>query len=280
MEQSGNSLTQRRLPPLKSLFAYLGLMVGVVAVYGVLRFLLLRNIVSLVWDLYVDEIIFFLIPLVLVLLLFRLDVRSSLQLRRVPRDSLPGFAAAGFILVVFQVFLLALASRFVPNIARYLDLNSYFGHEAFAETVLALPLVGQFWVVCIVPAVVEELVFRGYVQTTLVARMGIQRGIWATAIIFAFVHLGMLRIPFDLLVSYIMGYLVIRYRSVWPAVVFHFTNNLVNLAVLNLLPDDGAEKLSTISLVLMAGAVAYLGWQIVKFLQRASSELKAEAAAV
>ncbi len=66
----------------------------------------------------------------------------------------------------------------------------------------------------------------------------------------------------------------------WPAVVFHFTNNLVNLAVLNFLPDDGPEKLSAISLVLMGGAVVYIGWQIVKFLQRASAELKAEGAVV
>lgn len=278
MERNAVSFMGERPPPVKSLFVYMGLMIGVVVFYGVLRLFLLRDVVSLALDLYIDEIIFFFVPLVLVLLLFRLDTQSCLQLRSVSWDSLPGFAAAGFVLVVFQVFMLALASRLVPDIARYLDINSYYGHEAFAETVLALPLAGQLWVVCIVPALVEELVFRGYVQTTLVGRLGIQRGIWATAFLFAFVHLGMLRVPFDLLVSYIMGYLVIRYRSVWPAVVFHFTNNLVNLAVLNLLPNTGAEKLSAISLVLMGGAVVYLGWQIVRFLQRASADLKAEAA--
>jgi membrane protease YdiL (CAAX protease family) len=90
----------------------------------------------------------------------------------------------------------------------------------------------------------------------------------------------MLRVPFDLLVSYIMGYFVIRYRSVWPAVVFHFTNNLVNLVILNVLPSDGLQHFSSLSLALMAGTVVYLGWQIVRFLQRASAELRAEAAVV
>jgi membrane protease YdiL (CAAX protease family) len=255
-------------------------MVGVVVTYSAVRLLFLPGIITLTWDLYLDEIILFFIPLVLVLLFYRLDIQGSLQLRSIDLGSLPGFALAGFVVVLFQIFLLAIASRFVPDIARYLDINSYFGHDVFAEAVVSLPLVGQFWVVCIVPALIEELVFRGYVQTTLVGRLGIQRGIWATGFLFALVHLGMLRVPFDLLVSYIMGYFVIRYRSVWPAVVFHFTNNLVNLVILNVLPSDGLQHFSSLSLALMAGTVVYLGWQIVRFLQRASAELRAEAAVV
>jgi len=165
----------------------------------------------------------------------------------------------------------------VPEIVRYIDLNSYFGYETFTKTILSLPVAGQIWVVCIAPALVEELLFRGYVQSTLVGRLGARRGIWITAALFAFVHLGILRVPFDLLVSYIMGYIVIRYRSVWPAVVFHFANNSVNLLVLNLLPGYDTERLSAVSLALMAAAVAYMGWQIVRFLRRASAELRAEA---
>lgn len=278
MEVSTVTFAKDQAPPIKSLFVYIGLMVSVAVLYAVLRVLLLQGFFSLALDLYVDELVFFFVPLVLVLVVFRLDIVSSLKLRGVAWGGVPGFAAAGFILVVFQLFLLALASHFVPDIARYLDVNSYYGHEVFAEVVLGLPLAGQLWVVCIVPAVVEELVFRGFVQTTLIGRLGIRRGIWATAFLFALVHLGMLRVPFDLLVSYIMGYMVVRYRSVWPAVVFHFTNNVVNLVVLNLFPKSDGVELSTLSLALMAGAVVYIGWQIVKFLSRASSELQAETA--
>lgn len=277
MDTTEVSRVGRDAPPVRSLFAYIGLMVGVTLLYLALRVVLFQGKVSLTTDLYVDEMVFFFIPLLLVLLAFRLNAQDVLRLRSVPWDSVPGFALAGFVLVVFQVFILAIASSFFPGIARYLDINSYFGHEVFAEAVLRLPIAGQLWVVCIVPAVVEELVFRGFVQTTLVGRLGIQRGIWATAFIFALIHLGMLRVPFDLLVSYIMGYLVIRYGSVWPAVVFHFTNNLVNLIILNLLPGQDASQLSYLSLALMLVGVAYLGWQIVKFLRRASAELKAEA---
>jgi len=263
-------------PPLKSLFVYFFLIIMVGAIYLALRFKVFVGL-PLEWDLYMDEIIFFLIPLGLVMLFFRLDVWGTLQLRRVAWSSLPLFGAAGCVLVAFQVFILALASRFVPEIVRYIDLNSYLGYETFTKTILALPVAGQIWVVCIAPALVEELLFRGYVQSTLVGRLGARRGIWITGALFALVHLGILRIPFDLLVSYIMGYIVIRYRSVWPAVVFHFANNLVNLLVLNLIPGFDTERLSAVSLALMAAAVAYMGWQIMRFLHRASAELKAEA---
>ncbi|MFQ5893460.1 MAG: lysostaphin resistance A-like protein [Nitrospinota bacterium] len=265
-------------PPVRSLFAYVVLAIVVAVLYLTVRLVVLKRTFSLVWDLYLDEFIFFFVPLMIVMFIWRLDTRSILQLRRVAWRHLPVFAGAGFVLVAFQVFLLALASRVVPDIARYLDLNSYFGYESITKTILALPWAGQLWVVGLAPALIEELLFRGYIQTTLVGRLGVQRGIWVTAALFALVHLGMLRIPFDLIVSYIMGYMVVRYRSVWPAVVFHLTNNVVNLAVLNFLPGFDTEQLSGVSLVLMAVAVAYMGWKIVRFLLQASAELRVEAA--
>jgi membrane protease YdiL (CAAX protease family) len=277
MEEGIKSFPRGESPPLWSLLVYMGLVVVVAGVYLALRVFMIRAAVPLVVDLYVDEIIFFFLPLLLVLLIFRLPAKSTLQLRSVSWKTLPLFVSAGFVLVVFQVFLLAVGSRFVPDIARYLDLNTYFGYGTFAKTLLALPLAGQVWVVCLAPAFVEELVFRGYVQATLVGRMGVHRGVLATGVLFALVHLGMLRVPFDILVSYIMGYMVIRYGSIWPAVVFHFTNNLVNLIVLNVLPNYETQQLSLVSVVLMSGALIYLGWQIGKFLLRVSSELKAGA---
>ena len=116
-------------PPLKSLFVYFFLIIMVGAIYLALRFKVFVGL-PLEWDLYMDEIIFFLIPLGLVMLFFRLDVRGTLQLRRVAWSSLPLFGAAGCVLVAFQVFILALASRFVPEIVRYIDLNSYLGEES------------------------------------------------------------------------------------------------------------------------------------------------------
>lgn len=278
MELQATLKPGEQAPPVRSLFAYFLLMIVVSAVYLGVRVMVLRAAGPLAWDLYLSEVVFFFIPLVLVLLLYRLDFRRTLQLRPVAWRRLPLFAVAGGVLVAFQVFLLALGSRLVPDIVRYIDLNNYLGNGTFTKTLLVLPVAGQVWVACVAPAFVEELLFRGFVQTTLVGRLGPQRGILATGALFALVHLGMLRVPFDILVSYIMGYLVIRHRSVWPAVVFHLTVNAVNLAVITLIPGYDTEQLSAASLALMGAAIVYLGWKIVRMLQRASAELRAEEA--
>ena len=131
---------------MRSLFVYFLLMIVVSAMYLGMRVMVLRAAGPLAWDLYLSEVVFFFIPLVLVLLLYRLDFRGTLQLRPVAWRRLPLFAAAGGVLVAFQVFLLALGSRLVPDIVRYVDLNNYLGNGTFTKTLLVLPMAGQVWV--------------------------------------------------------------------------------------------------------------------------------------
>jgi membrane protease YdiL (CAAX protease family) len=89
---------------------------------------------------------------------------------------------------------------------------------------------GWGWVVlliCVQPAVVEELAFRGIIHTSLREVMKPFDAILVTAVAFSIIHwvLAML-VPLFLLGMY-LGWLRHRSESLWPAMVGHFCHNLL-----------------------------------------------------
>ncbi len=92
----------------------------------------------------------------------------------------------------------------------------------------------------LLPAVSEELTFRGVLQSlfnspapndiltpqkTLSVRT--KTGIWATAIIFSFVHFQFYGFVPRMLMGAMFGYMVAWTRSLWVPMLMHFTNNVV-----------------------------------------------------
>ena len=82
------------------------------------------------------------------------------------------------------------------------------------------------FVVAVVPAIAEELLFRGLIQRSFERGLGATRGVVLTAVIFAMYHLN----PFSLLplvgLGLYLGFLVHRSNSIWTSVAAHFYNNL------------------------------------------------------
>lgn len=76
----------------------------------------------------------------------------------------------------------------------------------------------------------EELFFRGYVQTRLVARFGRVAGIVATALLFAIMHIDPMQASFALAIGLAAGWMRDRSGSIRPALVAHLGNNLLYVA--------------------------------------------------
>jgi uncharacterized protein len=88
---------------------------------------------------------------------------------------------------------------------------------------LGLPF--MLFALAIVPAICEEVLFRGYVQRKAERRFGIATAIILTGVIFGLYHLRFTQlIPLSVLGIYI-GYVLWRTGSIWPAIVVHFANN-------------------------------------------------------
>lgn len=96
--------------------------------------------------------------------------------------------------------------------------------EMLEPTVTSLIL--NIFVVAVLPALLEEMVYRGFILQTL-RRYGDGMAILVSAILFGLMHGNILQIPFAFLLGLVMGFLVVQTGNIWLAVALHFTNNTV-----------------------------------------------------
>jgi membrane protease YdiL (CAAX protease family) len=87
--------------------------------------------------------------------------------------------------------------------------------------------------VVVLAGVVEEMLFRGFLQTALERGGRAAKAVAVSAAVFAILHFNpwwMLQI-FGL--GIVLGVMAWRSRSIWPGVVIHMTNNAVSLVFIN-----------------------------------------------
>jgi len=95
-------------------------------------------------------------------------------------------------------------------------------------------------VIALIPAFVEELLFRGLVQRSFENGLGPMKGAVLTGIIFGAYHLNPFAfIPLAALGIY-LGFLTMRANSIWVSVVVHFFNNATASLAMYLHYDDDA----------------------------------------
>ncbi|MCI0340753.1 MAG: CPBP family intramembrane metalloprotease [Planctomycetales bacterium] len=79
--------------------------------------------------------------------------------------------------------------------------------------------------VAVEPAVFEEIAFRGVIQGGLARAFGRREALWASAILFAVIHLNPVTLPFLLLLGLYMGLLREKTGSLYPGMLAHFGHN-------------------------------------------------------
>jgi membrane protease YdiL (CAAX protease family) len=92
----------------------------------------------------------------------------------------------------------------------------------------------------IVPALCEELVFRGFVQRVLRSRLSVAWSVGITSVLFSAFHLDLVGFPSRLLIGISLGLALERTGSLRLPMVMHATHNLFTMLVM---PWDVAEAL-------------------------------------
>ncbi|UTW57868.1 CPBP family intramembrane metalloprotease [Kordiimonas sp. SCSIO 12603] len=80
-------------------------------------------------------------------------------------------------------------------------------------------------VVTVLGPIVEELIFRGYLQTALIKQTSPIIGIAASSVIFGAVHFNLSILPVLVFIGFALGYLYHKTGSIWPSIAFHILNN-------------------------------------------------------
>lgn len=116
-----------------------------------------------------------------------------------------------------------------------------------------LSVISSILLICVVPAVTEEWLFRGALLNSW-RDLGRRRAIWLTAALFTLMHTQPISIPSFLFLAYIMGAMAYDSRSVYPAMIVHFMNNLISL-IISSLP---ASALDAVPISTEAYLISYL----------------------
>ena len=103
----------------------------------------------------------------------------------------------------------------------------------FMQTTSATGLISNILVMALLPAISEELTFRGLMLNLFAGKAqhsaGSQRtphaAIWAVAFIFALVHMQFYGFIPRMLIGALLGYMLYSTGSLWIPVIMHFTNN-------------------------------------------------------
>lgn len=100
------------------------------------------------------------------------------------------------------------------------------------EIYFALPYLdaGYSWwvvilVVCVQPAVIEELLFRGLLYDALGTILNTAEVVAVTALLFMMIHFAVASFPHLLLVGFALGGLRAATGSIWPCMTLHFVHN-------------------------------------------------------
>ena len=130
-------------------------------------------------------------------------------------------------------------------------------------------------IVAIVPAIGEELLFRGVLQKIMIAwTKNPHTGIWITAFLFSALHMQFFGFFPRMLLGALFGYLFLWSKSLWLPILGHFINNGSVVLASYFYPEmientdvtvfgEGNESIVTYLLsFVFASAILFLIWKI------------------
>lgn len=149
------------------------------------------------------------------------------------------------------------------------------GYNSIGEMLLVL------FTVALLPAVAEELVFRGILQSDLARTTGnVHAAVFVSAAVFSFIHFQFFGFFPRMILGIILGYLYITSGNLLVSILMHFTNNAMVVIALNFhskgilqVDPESSKDLPVASIyisIIMSMAILYYCWNIYK--QRTNTE--------
>lgn len=90
-------------------------------------------------------------------------------------------------------------------------------------------------IMAVMPAILEEFFFRGYVLQAL-RPYGDTFAVVVSALLFGLMHGNLTQLPFAFLLGLIFGFFAVRLGNIWVCCVIHFLNNAVAVLLGDFLP--------------------------------------------
>ncbi len=168
------------------------------------------------------QMILLAVPLFLVLYTRR-DIRQTYGFAGAKVQGYLGGVFLGVGLFLFNLAIGAGMMHLFPKSTEQLETNF--------SAVLGDSMIAALFVVALVPAVCEEMLFRGLVFHSLKAKYRTAAAVLVTAALFGLFHMSLVKfIPTGLL-GLVLCFVVWRTGSIYPAMLIHFLNNAISMVI-------------------------------------------------
>ena len=118
---------------------------------------------------------------------------------------------------------ISIVNRLFPNIAtQYSVYESFFNFENIWLSILVMALL---------PAVFEEVLFRGVIFNSFNQTYGKTIGVLISALIFGIYHMNWIQGVFAFILGLMLAYVYIKSGSLYVPIILHFINNLIAVLV-------------------------------------------------
>ncbi len=111
----------------------------------------------------------------------------------------------------------------IPSLKEFAELFS--GALDFGS----IPL--EIAVICIAPAICEELFFRGFLLTSFKVNKYPVIAILVTSVLFGLFHMNLLQFVTGFSLGIVLGFVTYKSKSIYPAIILHFLNNFVAVLI-------------------------------------------------
>jgi len=181
-----------------------------------------------------QQILLFLVPAMLYAFYAYNDFWDDLGLKKIGKISDYSWFIFLYLLVVPLVGFLYSFSETLPFPASWVEASKQ--SSAFIEEYIfgllsdgkVRSLMLALFVMAVVPAICEEILFRGVIQTNILKRTGqIHLAVWLSAIFFSAIHFEILGFFSRILLGAVLGYSFVLTKSLWVPIIIHFLNNAI-----------------------------------------------------
>ncbi|MDF1698925.1 MAG: type II CAAX endopeptidase family protein [Saprospiraceae bacterium] len=145
------------------------------------------------------------------------------------------------LLLVFAYPLIAISARLFENVewANQFDQSSIEALMSVLQMDGIFDLLVNLLIVAVLPAIGEELLFRGVIQNEIVKRTSNYHvGIIIASIIFSGVHLQIQGFLPKMIIGLVLGYSYYWTKSLWYPIILHFLNNGMSTVAIFFLGDN------------------------------------------
>ena len=139
----------------------------------------------------------------------------------------PGFLVGGIFLILGAIAL----GMIVTSITSVLFPNSADAMTTSMDEIYRMGYGASILIVALLPAVCEELLFRGFLYSSFEARMTQGKAIVLVSVIFGLYHMNVVQSTTTAVIGLAICYLSAQSESLVPGILMHFLNNALSVTL-------------------------------------------------